>query len=222
MEENHFECITAINTVQLGTTCLLASTRASDYTGKAGYKVFAKVDRNSIGEKLIKCIHFVDSICLLTNNISISSDLALFDKNFTGQRNEFHGYCSVLQQQYNDAIILEKEENLTMVYEILIRNIFPPYNYDFYPILNFTGKMENDMMNVKDMLVGLFSINEEESIDAEGVYLRPIPPCEKNEDCEEGEKIYRYGKGNELPRVTPLSSLITTTILTGFLLKAYF
>ena len=211
-----------MNTVQQGVTCLLASKKATNRIDINNYKLYVDVDRDDVGDELFNCIHFVDSICLLTNNISISSDLALSDSDFQGQRDDFHNYCWMLQTQYTEYLAHEKEENLNAIYNILITSIFPPYNYSFFPLFNFSSKGESFMKDVKEELISIFALNREGKLEPEEIYLRPQPPCDDGE-CVEGEKIIRYGVNSEMPRIEVLSSsFIITTVLPLLLMKVHF
>lgn len=156
MNETKEQCFKTWNIIQQGITCYLASGATTEQVTITS-RVIVSVKREIIGTALEKCIHYIDSVCLLTTGNSISIDLKLTENNFMSQIEQYGPACTKLKANYrctSSSCQLAK-------HDVLINLFFKPYNYTFFPsesfFNNFRQKIGNLTNSVSNWLEEIFS-----------------------------------------------------------------
>lgn len=149
-------CIEAWSVVQQGVTCYLASGVASSNTS-INSTIDVNVKTSEVGPYLSKCIDYIDSICLITAGMSISSDVSVDDSAFLTNKSKYEASCQVLKDNYtctDDACYQLK-------YKTIIEVFYKPYDFSFFPtseiFTTLTNKLSDIASDVTSWFKNLFS-----------------------------------------------------------------
>lgn len=149
-------CIEAWSTIQQGVTCYLASGDASANT-TIGSTLEVSVNTSTVGAYLERCLDYIDSICLLTAGMSISSDVTVTDSTFLSKETSYKAECQTLKANYSCITDACKSAR----YDTIINVFFKPYDYDFFPSNSFfkdvTNKLKDLAGKVTDWFKDVFS-----------------------------------------------------------------
>ena len=76
---------------------MLTSAKGSLYTELDINQIKIRIDSQSTGKRLDKCLGWYDSLCLLTSGLSISQDIKLSNDIFMGNFEKFGAVCENLK-----------------------------------------------------------------------------------------------------------------------------
>lgn len=129
---NSSACLEAWSTLQQGITCYLASGDASSNTTVNGSTVTVNLNSAIVGSYLQNCTAYIDSICLLTAGVSISSSVTVSDSAFLTNQATLGAPCQTLKANYGCTTATCNQAN----YDVLINTFFQPYTYTIFPSIS--------------------------------------------------------------------------------------
>ena len=147
-------CLQAYATINTGLYCLLASQVASTYATDLGTNVQTTVNTAAVGSKLEACLPLIDSICLFSYGVSISTDITLNLNNTLGL-NITNATCLSLRNVYNCTT--DNSTCLDTRRQILINNIFRGNDIQFVPSKSTLDKIKDVFSNIGSTIKGWFS-----------------------------------------------------------------
>lgn len=204
-ESTKNSCVNAWSVVQQGITCYLASGSASTNTS-VGTTVSVNVDRAVVGPYLESCLDYIDSICLLTAGMSISTSVTVSDTTFLTKTDTYLSGCQTLKTNYSCTT----DECKNARYDAIINIFFKPYDYEFFPnssiFANITDKLKDLADNVTDWFKDLF---ERRLLDESDVETR---------SASEGTDAKTYGEKSGQEKVTENASIISMLVAATFAL----
>ena len=223
MEENtkntRDSCIKAWNVVQQGITCYLACGDASENTS-VGAKVTVKVNRDNVGEALEACKDYIDSMCLLTAGVSISSSVTVSDNLFLSKQAEYKSSCEVLKENYS----CDTEECKKTTRDTIINVFFKPYNYSFFTSANvfadvsFDNELENKEVEDKEVEDKEIEDKNQEDLLNNSSYRRLEEESDVDAESDpDGTDTKTHGEKSNVEKVESSSSLISV-IITGLMM----
>ena len=208
MEENtkntRNSCIKAWNVVQQGITCYLACGDATENTS-VDARVTVEVNRENVGEALEACKDYIDSMCLLTAGVSISSSVTVSDNLFLSKQAEYKSSCEVLKENYS----CDTEECKKTTRDTIINVFFKPYNYSFFASANVFADISTEFEDLKENLEDLFK-------DTFGRRLSEASDVDAQSDSD-GTDAKTHGEKSNVEKVESSSSLISA-IVTGLMM----
>ena len=199
-ENSKDNCINAWSVVQQGITCFLASGEASTHVS-VGAKLTVNVDRNVIGPYLESCLDYIDTICLLTAGMSISSSVTVSDEAFLSNSAEYKSSCETLRDNYSCST----DECKATKYDTIINVFFKPYNYGFFPSNNVFTNISNKLKDIADSVgewfSDLFSRNLMEEEDVE------------TRSSSNGSDPKKHGNNSNQEKVTESAPVFSMVVL---------